>query len=424
MKFRLFSLFVLFGMVSLACGLTDSAVDTAVDTAIEAVDDENGSLATLEAGVEVIEAQETAVAVGEDLDTSGPSFAIDNPEALVYDQAVSGILVPQATQRFYQISVPPSGVATFEATAGTDGGDLAIQLAEMSGSIPGAVGGFNVQAGTTNQLVFTTSAEGGGTYLLILSGGLLGQSDYTLVATAGMQDDAGSMADAPDELDGGFDIAPEGMFTGQLGYEDRADSFRFTVPANSIMTLQVENDAELSQSPLTVEFRSGGSRESAPVDIVPGMNHVWQDDLVDDTLYNVHISGDSGTYRIVLSFTRPDDAGSGGDASDIATEGFVVTTGSTYRAFKAEGDQDCFQFATTAGQSVLVELTNVNDEVFANSVGFRLFDSEGNTLSTTGGIPIGNTRTLEGVATGDLTAFCTDTGGNATWYEFVVTVTN
>jgi len=413
-----------------ACNLGQSVAEKA----IESIDDE-GIIATAQAGLEQFEAGATAAAAAADVTPdTGSGTSLENPIQLVDGQPVSGLLTLNNVQYYYRITLSPSALLTVTAENPADStGDYSIGVFSTGGGFSGGSAPLNVPVGQRKQMRFITSEDGGGAFILSVTGGLFGDTAYNFSYDIGMQDDAGIGGDALSDTQvvSGSPIGGAGVYTGILGDQDLGDTFQFTAPAYSTVLITVRNSPE-SETSLYAQpsvdseplLRSATSLDMRQT-IGPGNGYTFADSNTKESRYVVYIGGQQGAvvrgqYELEIVIAAQDDAGSGGDAGDTIAEATAVTLGNTLNAFLAPGDEDCFRFASTAGSQVTVEVSSTPDEFFGNTLGFRLVNANNDTLGTTGSVAVGQSKTMAADGTGDEMVFCATGGGRSAPYTFTV----
>lgn len=408
---------ILFLLSTLACGFGSDAIEE-IEGAAE-------NVAAVQAEVEQLEEMATAVSeTANATPETGPGTTLDNPLDINFDQPYTGQVNGNNIERFYRLTLPAGAILNVAANnAAESGGDIAFRLVTMAGGIPSPIVEETVPVGTDQQIRFMTGDDGGGTYLLLTRGGFLGADDYTFTASMTMQDDAGSGGDAVAEETTGTDIRV-GTFNGMLGGSDKADSYRFNVPARAIVRVSLANSSE-SENTLTTEVTTNGAHVRYRTDwyAAPGNGVRFAADALDEGVYNVHISGDTAkeaTYTLTVEITPQNDAGSGGDAGEDFPTATQINMNQVVEGFRGEGEKDCYQFATTADQPLSIEMNSLTDEFLGGRPIPRVHDAEGKTLAVGGGPVPGASETVTGTAVGTETFICIEGGGNGAPYSFTI----
>ncbi len=426
--FLWFLLFILSSTV-IACGLGQRVAEEAIESI-----DEDGVIATAQVGFEQAEPGGTAVAVAADTtpDTV-PGTTLDNPIELADGQPVSGLLTPNNFQYYYRITLPPSALLTVTAENPADNtGDYSISVFSTGGGFSGGSAPLDVPVGQSKQMRFITSEEGGGAFILSLSGGLFGSNAaYNFSYNIAMQDDGGVGGDAlsDSQVVSGSLIEGAGIYTGILGDQDQGDTFQFTAPAYSTVLITVRNSPE-SETSLYAEPSVGSEallRSSTSLDmrqtIGPSDGYTFADSNTKESRYVVYIGSQGdivrGQYELEIVIAGQDDAGSGGDAGDTVAEATSVMPGNSYNAFLAPVDEDCFRFPSTAGSQVGVEVSSTPDEYFGNTLSFRLVNNN-NEIQAQAGLSPGQSETLTADGTGDEMLLCIKSGGRSAVYAFTI----
>ncbi len=422
---RSFPWFVLLilSITIVACSLGQRAAEKA----IEGIDEE-GIVATTQAGLEQFDAAATAAAGA--VPDSGPGTTQDNPIELADGQPISGTLTPNNVQYYYRITLSPSALLTLTAENPADStGDYSISMFSSGGGFSGGSAQIDVPVGQRKQMRFITSEDGGGAFILAVTGGMFGDSAYNFSYEIGMQDDGGIGGDAlsDSQVVSGSPIDGAGIYTGILGDQDQGDSFQFSAPAYSTVLMTVRNSPESEISLYTQPSVDGNplQRSATSLDmrqtIGPGNSFTFADSNTKESRYVIYIGGEGrGQYELEIVFAAQDDAGSGGDAGDTVAEATLVIPGIAYSAFLAPADEDCYRFSSTAGSRLTVEVSSTPDEYFGNTLGFRLVDANSETLSATGSVAVGQSKTMAADGTGDEVVFCATGGGRSALYTFNV----
>ncbi|MFV2043659.1 MAG: hypothetical protein ACC700_10560 [Anaerolineales bacterium] len=136
-----------------ACNLGQSVAEKA----IESIDDE-GIIATAQAGLDQFEAGATAAAAAADVTPdTGSGTSLENPIQLADGQPVSGLLTLNNVQYYYRITLSPSALLTVTAENPADStGDYSIGVFSMGGGQSKTM----AADGTGDEMVFC--ATGGG----------------------------------------------------------------------------------------------------------------------------------------------------------------------------------------------------------------------------------------------------------------------
>jgi hypothetical protein len=347
---------------------------------------------------------------------------------------VSGLLTPNNIQYYYRITLPPSAILTLTAENPADAtGDYSISIFNTGGGFSGGTAPLNIPVGQSKQMRFVTSDEGGGAFILTVTGGMFGDSAFNFSYDIAMQDDGGIGGDAlsDSQVVSGSLIEGAGIYSGILGDQDQGDSFQFTAPAYSTVLITVRNSPE-SETSLYAQPSVDGEpflRSSISLDmrqtIGPSNSYTFADSNTKESRYVVYIGGQQGAvvrgqYELEIVIAAQDDAGSGGDAGDTIAEATAVTLGNTLNAFLAPRDEDCFRFPSTAGSQVTVEVSSTPDEFFGNTLGFRLVNANNDTLGTTGSVGVGQSKTMAADGTGAEMVFCATGGGRSATYAFTI----
>ena len=422
-----FLLLVLFSTV-IACSLGQSAAEKAIESI-----DEDGVIATAQVGSEQIEARATADATAADATpVAGSGTTLDNPIELADGQPVSGLLTPNNFQYYYRITLPPSTLFTVTAENPADAtGDYSISIFSTGGGFSGGTAPLNIPVGQSKQMRFITSEEGGGAFILSVTGGMFGNAVYNFSYEIVMQDDGGIGGDAlsDSQVVSGSLIDGAGIYTGILGDQDQGDTFQFTAPTYSTVLITVRNSPE-SETSLFAEpsvdgeplIRSATSQYTYQT-IGPSDNYTFADSNTKESRYVVYIGGPGdivrSQYELEIVIADQDDAGSGGDAGDTVAEATPVTPGNSYDAFLAPVDEDCFRFPSTVGSQVAVEVSSTPDEYFGNAVSFRLVNAI-NEIQAQVNLDAGQSKTLTADGTGDEMLLCTKSGGRSAVYAFAI----
>jgi hypothetical protein len=425
-RFFVWFLLLVLSLTLVGCGLGERVAEKAIESL-----DENGVIATTQAELEQIEVGATAVAdAANATPDSGAGTTLDNPIALADGQPVSGLLTPNNIQYYYRITLPPSTVLTVTAENPADAtGDYSISVFS-TGGFAGGTAPLNIPVGQSKQMQFITNDEGGGAFILTVTGGMFGDSAYNFSYEIGTQDDGDIGGDAlsDPQVVSGSSIAGSGIYTGILGDQDQGDSFQFSAPAYSTVFITVRNSPE-SETSLYAQPSVDGQpfqRSSISLDmrqtIGPSNSYTFADSNTKESRYVIYI-GDPGNvvraqYELEIVVANQDDAGSGGDAGDTIAEATALTPGS-YNALLAPADEDCFRFPSTAGSQVTVEVSDTPDEYFGNVLSFRLLNAN-NEIQSQAGLDVGQSQTLTADGTGDDMFLCTKSGGRSAVYAFTI----
>ena len=409
--------FILFLLPTLACGLGSDTV-AEIESAAE-------SVSTVQAEVEQLETMATAQSeVANATPETGPGTSIDNPLDITFDQMVTGQINGNNFERFYRMNLPAGAVLDVTASNGAEsGGDIAFRLMTMEGGFPTPIMEQTVPIGMSDQLRFMTGDESGGTYLLVARGGFLGIDEFTFTPSMTMQNDAGSGGDAIAEPTTGTEIGA-GTFAGALGGSDKADVYRFNVPARSVVRLSLTNNAD-SENMLTTLLSTNGNhvRYYNDRNAQPGNELRFAADELEGGIYNLEIKGDTtkeAAYTFTVEITLQNDAASGGDAGDDFSTATPISLNQTVTGLRGEGDKDCYRLATMAEQTINLALDSLTDEFLGGRPIPRLYDAAGNTVGVGGGPNPGSSETVTETAVSAETFLCIEGGGNGALYSFTL----
>lgn len=420
-KSKMKYLFITLLLVATACG------SETVSEISETVNDVAEVAATVESGVEDIQAMATEQSeLAAATPDTGPGTAVDNPLDIEFGQTYSNQVNGNNFERFYRLTIPAGAILNVEATNSAEsGGDISFRLVTTAGGFPQPVAEENVPVGETRPIRFITADDsGGGTYLIVPRGGMIGAADFSFSANIEMQNDGATTADAPSNRFAGPELVA-GSYTGLLGGEDDKDAFTFMAPARAMIRLTVENNAEsLSTFGVELQFNDKAVRYyTNNRQAAPGSDVLFVDDTLEGGQYNILLTADStkeSTYAITLEITPQNDAGSGSDAGEEIATATAVSFNQAYEGFRAETESDCYQVATAAEQSFTLTINSLTHELFGGRPIPRVYDAEGNTLEVGGGPNPGASETLDVTAVGDTTYFCIAGGGNAAPYTFIL----
>jgi hypothetical protein len=350
---------------------------------------------------------------------------MDNPLDITIGEPVSSQVNGNNFERFYRLAIPAGGVLTLDAANSAEsGGDASFRLVTTSGGFPTPVAQESVPVGENRQIRFITADDDGGTYLVTVQGGMLGAVDFEFTANVAVQDDGGQGVDAPSDRFAGPELTA-GTYTGILGNTDGKDGFRFNVPENGIVHVTLENNAD-SLGVFSAEeqnndkhVRYWDNNRTA----TPGNSIHFAADVVDGSLFNVLITAQSTqelAYTLTIEIATQDDAASGADAGEDLATAVPIGFNQQVDGFRAEGESDCYQFATSADQPLTLTLNSLTDEFFGGRPIPRFYDEAGDTLGVGGGPNPGANETVTATAVGATTYLCIAGGGNAAPYSFIV----
>jgi len=136
---------------------------------------------------------------------------------------------------WYAFDVPAGSALHVAVTSAEDSEDLSVELYDPEEYDLWSA--YDVGEGDTAEATLVIGPDSGGTHYLMVSSAL---AQYTVAITVTEQDDAGSGADAPDEISDEIALKVGETYTGLLGGSDEADWYRFTLVRGQKVTVTLE----------------------------------------------------------------------------------------------------------------------------------------------------------------------------------------
>lgn len=313
----------------------------------------------------------------------------------------------------YQFSVPNGSILTFEIEA-TDGLITYTFLDPNDARIEKD----NVSIHQPERLTVIINRNSGGLYKLLIGGF---EAAYKLRVLQELQDDGDSGGDAGDSMDASVPLETDRTYSGVLGEFDTVDVYRVEVPANGVLHFRVTNDAS-SESALDARLLLDENILLEPDPVSSGGRVDFIYSSRDGSEYGLVISSIKAFYNIDLVVELPDDAGFGGDASDIPRESNRIRLDEAYQGVLSEGDKDCYLFSIQSEDRYEVQVENFprDQDDFSGRIFAEVRDAVDGKLVKSDIARYGNeTSMVEELGSGDY-YLCIENDSPLARYEFIV----
>jgi hypothetical protein len=210
--------------------------------------------------------------------------------------------------------------------------------------------------GTVKSTRMMMSNISGGIYYIVV---FSGSGPYRLDLFVETQNDAGSGADAGDNITSALLIKPDLSYFGELGGLDDSDWYRFDIPAGRILNLAFAPD----ESAESMKFSLRNFERSEiwySGEVAPGARsskRVMMNNSSGGTYYREAAAG-RGRYAFEIFLEKQNDAGSETDAGDKISEALKIEAGRSYSGeLGGFDDNDWYRFEAPAGSVLKLSLS-------------------------------------------------------------------
>jgi len=247
---------------------------------------------------------------------------------------------------FFKTEVLAGNILKLDFTPGEEGQSMRISLQniernEIWNSDP-------VTPGVTKSHRMMTNSISGGTYYLVVAGGI---GAYRLALAPLSQNDADSGTDAADQIAQALGITPGHVYSGELGGFDKEDWYKIEIPSGHVINLAFTPDPESGAMNFSLR-----NQERAEIwysnKVAPGVTQSKRIILsaISGGTYYLSAYNGSGSYKFELSTQSQNDANSGTDAGDTISKALAIEANRSYAGeLGGLDEEDWFRFDVPGG---------------------------------------------------------------------------
>jgi hypothetical protein len=267
---------------------------------------------------------------------------------------LNGVLTEQDRQDVFRFELDAGDVLNLDFAPADGSENLKAALRNFAGNELWNSGQTAPGAAKSTRMMMNNSS-GGIYYIVVFSG----KGPYRLDLSAETQNDAGSGADAGDNITSALHINPGLTYSGEMGGLDDSDWYRFDIPAGRVLNLSFTPD----ESAESMKFSLRNFERSEiwySGEVAPGARsskRVMMNNSSGGTYYLEAASG-RGRYAFGIFLEKQNDAGSETDAGDKISEALKIEAGRSYSGeLGGFDDNDWYRFDASAGSALKLSLS-------------------------------------------------------------------